>query len=58
MCHGEGGHVLSSPVVPNLTLQREESEEWESDGGEGSHAQGTACVGLVSTYHLPAPTRL
>lgn len=31
-----GYHVVSHTVRPNLSEQRVESEEWESDGGEGS----------------------
>lgn len=31
-----GGHVVSPTVGPNLSWKVVESEEWESDGGEGS----------------------
>lgn len=31
-----GGHIVYDTVGPNLGESRKESEEWESNGGEGS----------------------
>lgn len=55
-----GDHVVSHAVGPSLSVQRLESEEWESDGGEGSPRsmrRVTARVGSATTCHLPALTR-
>lgn len=54
------GALGSFTVGPNLSEQREESEEWKSDGGEGSlksTQRAGAHVGSASTCHLPALTR-
>lgn len=54
------GALGSFTVGPNLSEQREESEEWKSDGGEGSPKstqRAGARVGSASTCHLPALTR-